>query len=230
MGFNTILNTAKQLASNDEAKKDQQSPPQTSDQQGWDKVGDDAKKAFANYQADQVQGKGPDYKEIGGVASAAYSAYNRGADAGGLDEKQKEQLGKDVVSGYSGRKKEALKSGEEGVDGTQEGCECEGHDDEKSKKLDEELGGEGEDVVAGEKKKLREGGFLQGKVDNTTEDARDEYTDASKEALEALSSSTAARSGGRNEVSASQADYTDSKAQANGLAPEDDTLGTRHRK
>ncbi|KAF4808023.1 ATP-dependent DNA helicase hus2/rqh1 [Colletotrichum siamense] len=215
MGFNTILNTAKQLASNDEAKKDQQSSSQTSDQQGWDKVGDDAKKAFANYQADQAQGKGPDYKEIGGVASAAYSAYNRGADAGDLDEKQKEQLGKDVVAGYSGRKKEALKSGEEGVDGTQKGCECEGHDDEKSKKLDEELGGESEDVVVGEKKKLREGGFLQGKVDTATEDiaaqdARGEYTDSSKEALEALSSSTAARSGGRNEVSASQADYTGS--------------------
>ncbi|KAK2769059.1 hypothetical protein CKAH01_00666 [Colletotrichum kahawae] len=213
MGFNSILNTAKQLASNDEAKKDQQSSSQTSDQQGWDKVGDDAKKAFAKYQADQAQGKGPDYKEIGGVASAAYSAYNRGADAGDMDEKQKEQLGKDIVAGYSGRKKEALNSGEEGVDGTQEGCECEDHEDEESKKLDEtELAGEGENVVAGGKKKLREGGLLQGNVDNTTEgitaeDARAEYTGPPKEAPEALSSSTATRAGGRNDISVSQADY-----------------------
>lgn len=106
MGFSKLADVAKQLSGNNETTNDNQKEgsSQPSGRKGWDKVGADAKEAFDNYQADQAQGKDPNYTEIGGVAKAAFSAYNRGdgAESSVAGEQTKEEdIGREVVAGLS---------------------------------------------------------------------------------------------------------------------------------
>ncbi|KAF9879258.1 hypothetical protein CkaCkLH20_03491 [Colletotrichum karsti] len=169
MNFGKFTDVAKQLSGQKDASKDNQkegASSQTSDQQGWDKVGDDAKKAFANYQAGQAQGKDPNYTEIGGVAQAAFSAYNRGSGAEGAvgDGQDKEDIGKKVVAGLDS----ATGTGEEGLKTDDEVKLSQGEEGTQTLEKLQGLGGEaeteGEGGLYGESKRTTRSQGLKGET------------------------------------------------------------------
>ncbi|KAK2002219.1 hypothetical protein LX36DRAFT_652427 [Colletotrichum falcatum] len=98
----------------EQGQQRQQDSSQTAagDQQ-WEDVGMEAKKVFADYQANQAAGKGPEYSKIGGVAQKAFSAYNSGGEKGDLA-----AIGKEVAAGFSGGEEiDKGRSSGEGGDG-----------------------------------------------------------------------------------------------------------------
>ncbi|KAK1600330.1 uncharacterized protein LY79DRAFT_14873 [Colletotrichum navitas] len=100
-GFDKVTDLAQQLAGKEQTGQGQESQQDSSQISGsnqqWSEVGLEAKKVFANYQADQAAGKGPEYNKIGGVAQKAFSAYSSGGEKRDLA-----GIGKQVAAGFSG--------------------------------------------------------------------------------------------------------------------------------
>ncbi|GKT42058.1 uncharacterized protein ColSpa_02239 [Colletotrichum spaethianum] len=101
-GFNQSIDLAKQLAGKKTPSQDQQrqqDSPQTADNsQQWAEVGRETQKVFADYQADQAAGKGPNYTKLGDVAQKAFAIYN----SGGGEEGNIAKIGKGITSGGGG--------------------------------------------------------------------------------------------------------------------------------
>ncbi|EFQ26253.1 uncharacterized protein GLRG_01397 [Colletotrichum graminicola M1.001] len=100
-GFNKVTDLAQQLAGKEQTGQGQENQQDSSQISGsnqkWAEVGLEAKKAFADYQADQAAGKGPEYNRIGGVAQKAFSAYSSGGEKRDLAD-----IGKQVAAGFGG--------------------------------------------------------------------------------------------------------------------------------
>ncbi|KAK1986449.1 hypothetical protein LZ30DRAFT_582034 [Colletotrichum cereale] len=103
-GFDKVTDLAQQLTDKKQTGRGQQRQQDSSQNAGsnqqWTEVGLEAKKVFADYQADQADqaaGKGLEYDKIGGVAQKAVSAYNIGGEKKNLAD-----IGKGFADGSRG--------------------------------------------------------------------------------------------------------------------------------
>ncbi|KAK2050207.1 hypothetical protein LZ31DRAFT_572129 [Colletotrichum somersetense] len=120
-GFDKVTDLAKQLSGKEQTGQGQQSQQDSSQTAGSNQqladVDLEAKKVFANYQADQAAGKGPEYSDIGGVVQKAFSAYNSGEEKRDLSDIEKQ-----VAAGFSGGEEvDKAHSSSEVRDGTSQG-------------------------------------------------------------------------------------------------------------
>ncbi|WYZ34677.1 hypothetical protein EsH8_I_000953 [Colletotrichum jinshuiense] len=105
MGLDKLTDLAQQLAGKDQpAKGQQQDSSLVTSGREWASVGSAAKDAFADFQTSQAAGKTSDYREIGGVAQKAFSAYNNtaGGNSSCSEKQTLTELGKGIAAGFNG--------------------------------------------------------------------------------------------------------------------------------